>query len=68
MRALPTETPAVRAMLADDPIMSPRSAAEYLGFSESWLAKQRSANHGPAWMRLGPKKIGLSSFGTARLA
>lgn len=58
MRALPTETPAVRAMLADDPIMSPRSAAEYLGFSESWLAKQRSANHGPAWMRLGRKKIG----------
>lgn len=58
MRALPTEATAARAMLADDPIMSPRSAAEYLGFSESWLAKQRSANHGPAWMRLGSKKIG----------
>jgi predicted DNA-binding transcriptional regulator AlpA len=52
------ETAAGQVESGDDPIMSPRSAAQYLGFSESWLAKQRSAKHGPAWMRLGRKKIG----------
>jgi predicted DNA-binding transcriptional regulator AlpA len=58
MRTLPTEATAARVMLADDPIMSPRAAAEYLGFSESWLAKRRSSKHGPNWIRLGAKKIG----------
>jgi predicted DNA-binding transcriptional regulator AlpA len=38
--------------------MSPKAAAEYLGFSESWLAKQRGGTRGPAWIRLGPKKVG----------
>jgi predicted DNA-binding transcriptional regulator AlpA len=58
MRMLPTEPTAGQVVLPDDPIMSPRSAAQYLGFSESWLAKQRSGNQGPTWMRLGRKKIG----------
>jgi predicted DNA-binding transcriptional regulator AlpA len=58
MRTLPTESTAGQVVLADDSIMSPRAAAQYLGLSESWLAKQRSANQGPTWMRLGRKKIG----------
>lgn len=42
---------------ADDPYLSMKEAARYLGVSQWWLRQQRATARGPAYYRKSPKKI-----------
>ena len=37
------------------PLLTPEQAAQYLGFTEGWMAKMRMRGGGPKWVRLGRK-------------
>lgn len=40
---------------AGHPLLTPKQAAKYLGFSEGWMAKMRMRGGGPKYIRLGRK-------------
>jgi predicted DNA-binding transcriptional regulator AlpA len=39
-------------------ILTPKSAAQWLGLAESTLAKMRLSGAGPTYVKLGPRRVG----------